>query len=204
MANAVTELLSRVNEGDRTAIDLLMPPIYDHLRAMAQSMMNDERPDHTLSATALVNEAYLKLVGHQQAPSQDRAQFLALAGHAMRQILVDHARHRNRIKRGGNCDRLLLDLSLLGTGDSSWIVDVEALVSAHTRLGNIRPRAEQVVDMRFFAGMTFEQIAGVIETSVSTAEREWRYARAWLGRALAASMNIDGFVSEPDHRTTRG
>ncbi|MCI0363877.1 MAG: sigma-70 family RNA polymerase sigma factor [Phycisphaerales bacterium] len=187
MAEDATQLLTRVAKGDSSAIDRLLPSVYGELRALADALLVRERPGHTLQATALVNEAYLRLVKQDSATWQDRAHFFAVAAQAMRRILVDHARQRNRNKRGGGHDRVPLDSALLILYETSAGADMEALNTALMELSAIRPRAAKVIDMRFFAGMTAEEIAGVLESSVSTVEREWRYARAWLKCALGGA-----------------
>jgi RNA polymerase sigma-70 factor, ECF subfamily len=189
MPSDVTRLLLELRGGKTPAAEELFPLVLTELRTQAGRLLHHERKDHTLQPTALVNEAYLRLVAQDQAQWQDRAHFFAVAAQAMRHILVDHARQRNRIKRGGGDgagrgDRVALDSTLLIMYESSAGVDVEALNAALSELAGIRPRAAQIVDMRFFAGMTVEEIAHVLEASISTVEREWRYARAWLKSAL--------------------
>ncbi len=184
MPSDVTQLLTDLRGGKPRAADELFPLVLDELRRLAASLLRGERPGHTLSTTALVNEAYLRLVKQEAAGWQDRAYFLAVAAQAMRRILVDHARQRNRVKREGGHDRVPLDSALVDMYESSTGMDVEPLDAALTNLARIRPRAAQVVDMRFFAEMTVDQIACVLGASVSTVEREWRYARAWLKDAL--------------------
>jgi RNA polymerase sigma factor (TIGR02999 family) len=191
MSSDVTRLLTNLRGGNRPAAEELFPLVMNELRSQAGRLLRHEREGHTLQATALVNEAYLRLVKQDDAGWQDRAHFFAVAAQAMRCILVDHARQRNTIKRGGGNDGVPLDSTLLVMYESSANVDVEALNAALSELTAIRPRAAQVVDMRFFAGMTVEEIAHVQEASVSTVEREWRYARAWLKDALAG-IQLDG------------
>jgi RNA polymerase sigma-70 factor, ECF subfamily len=204
MAGEVTQLLADMRGGRYLAADELFPLVLKELRRQASNLLARERAGHTLQTTALVNEAYLRLVKHEQSSEptwQDRAHFFAVASRAMRQILVDHARARNRAKRGGRAgndgrgERVALDSALLIKYETSAGVDIEALNAALLELAQIRPRAAQVVDMRFFADMTVEEIGCVLEVSVSTVEREWRYARAWLADALAQSHNAP---TEPD------
>jgi RNA polymerase sigma factor (TIGR02999 family) len=194
MSSTVTQLLTDLRSGRPMAADELFPLVMDELHRQAAKLLRGEKPGHTLQTTALVNEAYVALIKRDQGASveaawQDRAHFLAVAAQAMRHILVDHARKRNRAKRGGGQsggggDRVPLDSALLVMYETSAGVDVELLNRALEELAGIRPRAAQVVDMRFFADMTVEEIACALNVSVSTVEREWRYARAWLKDAL--------------------
>ena len=185
MSSDATRLLSNLRKGSRPAADELFPLVIEELRSQASRLLQHERAEHMLQATALVNEAYLRLVRQTEARWQDRAHFFAVAAQAMRHILVDHARQRNTAKRGGGVEGSPPDSALLVMYETSINVDVEALNAALSELSAIRPRAAQVVDMRFFAGMTVEEIAHVLDASVSTVEREWRFARAWLKDALA-------------------
>ena len=158
-----------------------MAPVYDELRSRAAALLARERPGHTLSATALVHEAYLKLIDQKAAKWQDHAHFCAVAAGAMRRILVDHARSRNRVKRGGG-QRISLDTQLVVAFEQS--VDLLPLDEALVRLESINADAARVVELRYFAGMTIDETALVMGVSNSTVEREWRYARAWLYRTL--------------------
>ena len=189
MPSDVTQLLTDLRNGRREATDVLVPLVLDELRAQAAKLLQTERPGHTLQTTALVHEAYVKLVAQQGATWNDRVHFFAVAARAMRHILVDHARKRKSAKRGGTNDRVESDFALLEMHESSSGIDVEALHNAMAELANIRPRAAQIVDMRFFGAMAVEEIAAVLDSSVSTVEREWRYARAWLKRALGSSAD---------------
>jgi RNA polymerase sigma factor (sigma-70 family) len=202
LAEEVTQLLRDFRGGRRLAADELFPLVLEELRARAADLLRCERRGHTLQTTALVHEAYLRLVRNEDHDRggeadgggggggggawADRAHFFAVAALAMRRILVDHARRRNRARREGGAagGRVPLDSALLIMYESSAGVDVEALNAALTELSQIRARAAQVVDMRFFADMTVEEIACVLGVSVSTVEREWRYARAWLKDSL--------------------
>ena len=179
-ANA-TQLLTRLADGERSALDQLLPTVYDELRARAGALLAQERPDHTLSATALVHEAYLKLIDQHAARWQDRAHFCAVAAQAMRRILVDHARARKRIKRGQG-RRGTLDTELLIAFEQT--ADLVALDEAMAMLETVNADATRVVELRYFGGLTIEQTALVLGVSDSTVERQWRYARAWLYREI--------------------
>ena len=183
MAAATTQLLTRIADGDQLAVDRLLPSVYEELRARAGALLAEERPDHTLSATALVHEAYLKLIDQRAARWQDRAHFCAIAAQAMRRILVDHARTRKRIKRGAG-RRASLDTELLVAFEQA--TDLLALDQAMRRLAAVNGIASRVVELRYFGGLTIKETAAVLDVSDSTVEREWRYARAWLYRTLEA------------------
>ncbi len=187
MSSEVTQLLREIQGGKSVAADHLFSIVHAELREQAGRLLRSERRNHTLGPTALVHEAYLRLVDYRSVDWRCRAQFLAVAAQAMRRILVDHARHRNRIKRGGGPqvrDRIDLDLSLIESYESSAGVDIESLNDALASLASIRPQSAQVVDMRFFAEMTTPEVAEALGCSMSTVEREWRYARAWLKEQL--------------------
>jgi RNA polymerase sigma factor (TIGR02999 family) len=177
----VTLLMNAAAEGDTTAADELLPLVYDQLRGAAQQRLASERSDHTLSATALVHEAYLKLVGPRQVPWAGRGHFYAAAAQAMRRILIDHA--RSRAARGGGGLRLedIGDVGTLAAADSQQILAVDAAVA---RLEADDPDAAEVVRMRFFAGLSVDQAAEVLGISPRTAARLWTYARAVLYREL--------------------
>ena len=169
--------------GNPEAVDLLLPRVYDQLRAVAAALIRNERPDHTLQPTALVHEAYLKLVGRAPIDERGRTHLLAIAARAMRQILVDHARRHNAGKRGGGCVTISLDEEAgLVQGCS---VDFSHVNEALDRLARLQERKSQVVELRFFGGLTNEQIAEFLGVSVSTVEEDWRVARAWLARELS-------------------
>ena len=181
-ASQVTRILHRAEAGDRAAVDELLPLVYDQLRRDAQQRMAGERPDHTLDATALVHEAYLRLVGDRQLPWQNRAHFYAAAAEAMRRILVDHARKRGRSKRGGDRRRVpLKSVDLAVQQNSSEIL---ALDQALERLQKEDERMHKVVMLRFFAGLSIEDAANAMGVSSRTVKREWTFARAWLYRVL--------------------
>ena len=179
----VTQILSQIEQGDPSATKDLLAAVYDQLRQMAAAKMAQERPDHTLQATALVHEAYVRLVGSSQAASwKNRRHFFAAAAEAMRRILVDAARQRNRMKRGGDWQRVGFDLDdLPGLSPDQ---DIAALDQALERFSQHAPEKAELVKLRFFAGLTIEQAAEILAISTSTADRHWSYARAWLFREL--------------------
>ena len=179
----VTGLLKKWSEGDAAALDELMPLVERELRRLAGAFLRRERPDHTLQPTALVNEAYLRLIDQRDAHWQNRAQFFAVAAQLMRRILVDHARAHSAAKRGGPGYKFSLgDAEKFGTSPDLQIV---ALHEVLERLAEIDPRQSQVVELRFFGGLTIEQAAEVMNVSHATVEREWTMAKAWLLRELS-------------------
>ncbi|UCF33008.1 MAG: sigma-70 family RNA polymerase sigma factor [Phycisphaerales bacterium] len=180
----MTQLLLQAGEGDQRATDLLLTLVYDELRRLAGGMMRCERPDHTLQGTALVHEAYLKLIDQTRAQWQNRAHFFAVAAQAIRRVLVDHARGHRRHKRGGERAKLVLDEGLAASYQQE--IDLIALDEALLKLAERNQQQARIVEMRFFAGLTIEETASVVGVSPSTVEREWRYARAWLHRVLSA------------------
>jgi RNA polymerase sigma-70 factor (ECF subfamily) len=180
----MTQLLFRAAEGDQRATDLLLSLVYDELRQLAGGMMRRERPDHTLQGTALVHEAYLKLIDQTRAQWQNRAHFFAVAAQAIRRVLVDHARGHRRHKRGGERAKLVLDEGLAASCQRE--IDLIALDEGLLKLAERNRQQARIVEMRFFAGLTIEETASVVGVSPSTVEREWRYARAWLHRVLSA------------------
>ena len=184
MAADATQLVIDLRAGRRTAADELFPLVYQELHRLAACLLRHERPDLRPDSTSLVHEAYLRLVNQGQADQQDRAHFCAVAAQAMRRILVDHARHRKCEKRGGGRDRVPLDSALILIEDSAR-TDIEALDAALARLALISARAAQVVELRFFAGLTLDESAAALGLSPSTVGREWEYARSWLYYELA-------------------
>jgi len=181
---AVTLLLDRAQRGDRTATDELFPLVYDELRVLAARTLDGERVGHTLQPTALVNEAYLRLVGPSDAGWQSRAHFFGAAAKAIRRILTDHARSRGRLKRGGGRagGRIPLDEALV-VGDDN-VPDLVALDEALERLGAMDAQKARVVELRFFAGLSVEDVARALGVSESTVARDWRFARVWLHKEL--------------------
>ena len=183
-ASAVTILLRRLAAGEVRAESELMALVYAELRALAASHLRGERSDHTLSPTALVHEAYLRLAGDASLAPQDRRQFFAIAARRMRQVLVDHARHRNAIKRGGP-EREAITLSDSLADGAQEGVDALALDQALTSLQDMDPRKAQVVELRYFAGLEMGDIAEILAISRATAQRDWDVARTFLYQALA-------------------
>ncbi len=191
----VTRILPAIEQGDPSATEQLLPLIFDELRKLAAQKMVQEAPDQTLQATALVHEAYLKLVDQKRVQWQDRAHFFAVAAQAIRRILVDHARGHGRSKRGGGRAKLALNEELAATYDE--VVDVAALDEALVRLAETHPQHARITEMRFFAGLTIEESAAVLGMSTRTVDRHWRYARAWLYKAL--SDDATNKSPESDH-----
>jgi RNA polymerase sigma factor (TIGR02999 family) len=179
----VTTILSAIEGGDPHAADQLLPLVYDELRRLAAARVARESPGQTLQATALVHEAYLRLVDATNEPHwNSRGHFFASAAEAMRRILIDRARHRHSLKAGGARQRTELDDVDIAVGEPN--IDLLALDEALTRLESKDARAAQVVKLRFFAGLTNAEVAESLGVSVSTAENDWAYARAWLKLAL--------------------
>jgi RNA polymerase sigma factor (TIGR02999 family) len=179
----VTGLLLSLRNGNREAMDELVPLIYDELRAIARGKLRYERRGHTLNTTALVHEAYLKLVQLDRVEWQSRAHFLAIAAQAMRNILVNHALRRKRVKRGGGAPLVSLEEAAdLPAAEADRIL---ALDAALEKLTALNPRHARIVECRFFGGMTIKETAAVLEISGATVERDWALLRVWLGRELA-------------------
>jgi RNA polymerase sigma factor (TIGR02999 family) len=179
----VTGLLLQWSRGDAEALQRLTPLVYDECRRIAERQLHDERPDHTLSPTALVHELYLRLVDQRRTTWKNRAQFFGVAAELMRRILVDYARRRQAQKRGGAGVLVSLDAALDAT-NGSRSAEVLALNEALGRLGERDPEQQRIVELRFFAGLTVEEIAHVLGRSPRTVKREWRLAKAWLFREL--------------------
>ena len=180
----VTEALAALHDGDDDARDRLVRAVYDELRVIARSHLRRERADHTMVTTELVHEAYEKMLGPSAAYS-GRGHFFGAAARAMRQILVDHARRRSRVKRGsGERPVALDDVGEIAASDGSDGIDIVDLDDALTRLAEMDPRQAAVVECRYFGGLTVEETAEALGISDSTVKREWRTARAWLYAAL--------------------
>jgi RNA polymerase sigma factor (TIGR02999 family) len=179
--NEVTRILSDTKPGDPSVAEKLLPLVYDELRRLARARMANERADHTLDATALVHEAYLRLVGGERF--EGRAHFFAAAAEAMRRVLIDHSRNRVRLKRGGGKNRIELDR--LTDPGSATDEDLLAFNDSLDRLARKYPQAAEFVKLRFFAGMTLDEAAESMGLSLRTANRQWAFARAWLAAALA-------------------
>jgi RNA polymerase sigma-70 factor, ECF subfamily len=174
----ITLLLNKVAHGDQQAAEELIPLVYEQLRLIAVRRLRGERPDHTLQATALVHEAYMRLAGQREVRWQNRAQFFAVASQAMRRILVDYARTQRRTKRGGNQVRVRLDdVSIPSPQISEEILAVDESLR---RLEEFDPRLARIVELRYFSGLTTEEAAEALDVSAKTVIREWNVARAWL------------------------
>ena len=183
MAQDVTRLLAAWAAGDQNALEELVPLVYSELRRLARSYMRRERADHSLGGTALVHEAYLRLVNQKEMQWQNRAQFFGVASQLIRNILVDHARRRNRLKRGGDAVKLAIDEGTDASGERE--LDLVALDDALTALAEMDPRQSRIVELRFFTGLSIEDTAEALGISPATVKREWVTARAWLHRELA-------------------
>lgn len=178
----ITRILEAADAGDRTGLDALVPEVYEELRRLAGSYMRNEREAHTLQATALANEAYLRLADQTKVQWRGRAQFLAVAARAMRQILVDHARRHGAEKRGAGRARVTLSDTAATFGQP--VLDLLALDEALTALGALDERKAKVVELRFFAGLTTREAAEALGASETTVDDDWALARAWLRRRL--------------------
>jgi RNA polymerase sigma-70 factor (ECF subfamily) len=182
---AVTLLLAQLREGNQEAANELVPLVYTELRRMAAAYMQRERPGRTLQATELVHEAYMRLVGGEAPQWQNRAHFFAIAAHTMRQVLLDYARRRHPAKRGGaNACKVDIDSQLLISENT--LDNVLAIDEVLERLAKIDPRQSRLIELRFFAGLSIEEIAEVMGLSGVTIKREWRSAKAWLHREMAS------------------
>jgi len=180
----VTQLLHQLSGGNREAVDALTPLVYQELKRNAGGQLRSERSGHTLQATALVHEAYLKLVDQRETSWQNRAHFFAVAAQAMRRILLDYAKGRRREKRGGGAAQVTLDEALVMGGDrSSDLIEIDEVL---TRLEKLDARQAKVVELRFFGGLSVEETAEAMGISEPTVKREWAMARAWLHRELAS------------------
>jgi len=184
----ITRLLKAWGQGDSGALDRLTPLVYEELRRMAGGYMRKERPGHTLQPTALVNEAFLRLVDVRDLDWNDRAHFFAVCARTMRRILVDAARSRAALKRGGHAERVehstAIDFDQLAAAGSDTSAQVCALDDALTALAQIDPRRAKVIELRFFGGLSVEEAGQVLQISPQSVMRDWKLARAWLAREL--------------------
>ena len=187
---SITALLEQARGGEQPAIDQLVPLVYGELRRIAGRCLRRERPGHTLQATALVNEAYLRLLKDQDLSFENRAHFLGIAARSMRQILVEHARARDAEKRGGERRRITLEETAAVTGSPG--VDILAVHEALERLAALDPQHARIVELRFFGGLTNEETAAALGVSPATVKRAWAVARAWLFRELAGGPDAGG------------
>lgn len=180
----MTEMLQRWSDGDEAAGAILLPQLYDDLLRLARSQLRRERADHTLETGALVHEVYFKLLKQKRITWRDRRHFYAIAARLMRQCLVDHARGRNAHRRGGHARKVSLDEAL--HVNASMPLDLVELDDALHELAKLDPDKAKLVELRFFGGLTVQEIAEILNVSPSTVERQWRAARAWLRRALSS------------------
>ena len=180
----VSALLRAWSDGDQGAIQALTPIVYEELHRLARHYMRRERPEHSLQATALVNEAYMRLADYTRMQWQDRAHFFAVSAQVMRRILVEHARRHN-VKRGRGVPHVSLDDAVVVGGGEEAETDFLALDEALVALTRLDPRKGQIVEMRFFGGLTVEEIGAVLNVSTGTVKRDWRAAKAWLHRELS-------------------
>ncbi len=179
------QLLRLAAQGDKAAEAQLMPRLYGELHRLAMNYLSHERRDHTLQATALVNEAYLRIMGDRLPAVNDRGHFLALAAQAMRRILVDYARKRGAGKRGNGSPATAID-DHLNVPDKDWEL-VSGIDDALNALAGVHPRAAKVVELRYFVGLTLEEAAGALKVAPKTANRDWAFARAWLFRYMSGN-----------------
>jgi len=180
---SITQLLIEWSQGNRAALDQLMPLVYDELRQLARGYLRRERPDHTLQATDLVHEAYLRLIDQNAVTWQNRAHFFGIASQMMRRILVNHALSRQAAKRGGLVQKLSLDKAVSFAEQRE--VELVALDEALKELAVLDPRQSQIVELRFFGGLSIEETAEVLNISPATVKREWSTAKLWLRRQMA-------------------
>ena len=183
----VTELLVAWSEGDRAALDALMPVVYDELRRLARNHLSRERSDHTLQTTALVHEAYLRLIDQRSVNWQNRAQFFGIAAQMMRRILINHAKDRHAQKRQGYAAKVSLDEAV--SFFEKREVDLMALDEALNGLATLDPQQAQIVELRFFGGLTIDEVSEVLNISPATTKREWDSAKLWLRRQLNSGGN---------------
>ena len=182
-SSEITQVLSSISQGDRSAVERLMPLVYDEFRALASNYLRRESPGHTLQPTALVNEAFLKLVDQKNVDWQGKSHFFAIGAQAMRRILVDHARSKHREKRGGDRQKISLneEITLSPQRDE----DLMAVDEALEKLADLDARQAKIVELRFFGGLTVQEVAEVLGVSKRTVEAEWTMVKAWLRRELS-------------------
>lgn len=185
----VTELLRAWSDGDKAALDQLIPVVYDELRRQASRYLRRERPGHTLQTTGLVNEAYLRLVDQKKVRWQNRAHFFGIAAQLMRRILVDHARTKHRAKRGGSALRISINDAVVKTKQRD--LDLVALDEALNHLAKLDPQQSRVVELRFFSGLNVEETAEVLGISPATVKRNWSVAKAWLHREISGNQQSE-------------
>jgi RNA polymerase sigma-70 factor, ECF subfamily len=186
-SDTLVRLLAAARQGDADALNELAPLVYDELRRIAQRQMRNERPGHTLQPTALANEAWARLMGARRLEVQNRAHFMGIAANAMRQILVERARAHRAAKRGGAAHQVTLDEAMLPGGVRP--IDIEALEEALARLETHNPELARIVELRFFGGLTVEEMADQLDSSPATIKRRWTLAKAWLLRELGGRQS---------------
>ena len=189
-SHGITELLIQWSDGDKTALDKLMPLVERELRRLARNFMRKENPGHSLQAIALVNETYLKLVDQKRAQWQNRAHFFAIAAQIMRRILLDYAKKRNRAKRGGQRQQVSISDRLALSNEKSE--ELIALDEALVRLSAVDPLLSKITELRYFGGLGVEETAEVLGIAPITVMRHWKLARAWLRRELGSGANSTG------------
>jgi RNA polymerase sigma factor (TIGR02999 family) len=194
-ANEVSRLLQAWSSGDRKALDELLPYVYDELHRQAHRFLRRERQNHTLQTTALIHEAYLMLIEQTQVRWQNREHFFAISANVMRRILVNYANARRRKKRGGAAETLELDESILVAAEKAD-VDLLSLDEALTRLGEMDRQQEQIVELRYFSGLTIEETAEVLGVSAATIKRDWRMTKAWLYRQLGGKNGLGDLAED--------
>jgi RNA polymerase sigma-70 factor, ECF subfamily len=177
----VTKLLKAMNRGDTTAADMLLALVYEELHVLAGKYMRRERPDHTLQPTALINEAYIRMVG-SETHWQNHQHFIGVAATVMRRVLVDHAKAHNAVKRGGELQRVEFDEGVAFSNERS--IEVLAVDEALTRLGEVNPRQAKVVELRYFAGLPDKEIAALLNISIRSVQRDWLLAKDWLSERV--------------------
>jgi RNA polymerase sigma factor (TIGR02999 family) len=186
----ITEMLRAWGEGDREALDALVPHVYDELHRQAHRYLRGERHNHTLQTSALINEAYIRLAGQKDVHWQNRTHFFGIAASIMRRILVDYARTQQRVKRGGNDPDLPLDVALSVVAEMTneqTRIDLILLNSALDKLSEIDERLARIVELRYFSGLTLEETARVLDVSEMTVKRDWNLAKAWLRREITST-----------------
>lgn len=186
----ITEMLRAWGEGDREALEALVPRVYDELHRQAHRYLRGERRNHTLQTSALINEAYIRLAGQKDVQWQNRTHFFGIAASIMRRILVDYARTQQRVKRGGNDQDLPLDVALSVVAEMTneqTRIDLILLNSALDKLSEIDERQARIVELRYFSGLTLEETARVLDVSEMTVKRDWNVAKAWLRREITST-----------------
>lgn len=183
-SHEVTQLLVAWGNGDQAAFEKLLPLVYEELHRLAHRYMAEERPGHTLQTSALVNEAYTRLIDQKDAQWENRAQFFGIAAISMRRILVSYARSRNRAKRGGGAIKVSLEKAAILSDERA--AEMVALDEALERLASVDPRKSQIVELRYFGGLSIEETAEVLKVSPGTIMRDWTLAKAWLRREISS------------------